>query len=91
MKVMEDFRGMVLRDAPRSHPIGQHSNIQVALLKTLSQTVSRRTKSKILTNLLAAAMHLAFLTSAAQNKLALELPDDPVALIQRLVSSSRIV
>jgi len=41
-----------------------------------------------MTNLLAAAMHLAFLKSAVKNKLALELPDDPLALVERPVSSS---
>jgi len=37
-------------------------------------------------NLLAAAMHLAYLKSAVQNKLVIELPDEPTVLAQRLVA-----
>lgn len=91
VKVMENFRDVVLRDAPQPRTLsGQHPNIQLALLRSLVQTVSTQKKAKILTNLLAAAMHLAFLKSAVQNKLALELPDDPLALVHRRVSSSSI-
>ena len=82
VKVMEKFRDLVLQDAPQPRTLsGQHSNIQLALLRSLVQTVSTQKKAKMLTNLLAAAMHLAFLKSAVQNKLALELPDDPLALL----------
>jgi hypothetical protein len=63
----------------------------MALLRSLAQTVSTQKKAKIATNLLATAMHLAFLQSAVQNKLVLELPDDPLALAQRFVSSSIVL
>lgn len=89
VKVMENFREVILRDAPQPLTLsGQHSNIQLALLRSLVQTASTQKKAKIMTNLLAAAMHLAFLKSAVKNKLALELPDDPLALVERPVSSS---
>ena len=42
-------------------------------------------------NLLAAAMHLAFLKSTVQNKLVVELPDDPLALAQMFVSLTLIM
>jgi len=86
VKVMVDFKDVVLRDTPQQRTLGgQHSNVPLALLRSFVQTVSRQRKAKISTNLLAAAMHLAFLNSAVQNKLALELPDDPLALVHRLV------
>lgn len=87
MKVMVDFKDVVLRDTPQQRTLGgQHSNVPLALLRSFVQTVSRQRKAKISTNLLAAAMHLAFLKSAVQNKLVVELPDDPLALAQRFAS-----
>jgi hypothetical protein len=88
VKVMYEFRDHV-RHTPKT-PVGQpkNPNIQLTLLRSLVRTVSTQKKAKISMNLLAAAMHLAFLKSAVQNKLVLELPDDPVSLAQRLVFTS---
>ena len=81
---MEEFREVVSQETLQL-AVGQpkESNIQLMLLRSLVRTVSSQKKAKISTNLLAAAMHLAFLKSAVQNKLVLELPDDPLSLAQR--------
>lgn len=78
---------MVMRHtskAPVSQP--RNSNIQLSLLRSFVGAASSQQKAKISMNLLAAAMHLAYLKSAVQNKLVIELPDDPLALAQRLVA-----
>lgn len=91
VKVFEEFREVVFRETLQLAP-GQpkDSNIQHMLLRSLVRTVSSQKKAKISTNLLAAALHLSFLKSAVQNKLVLELPDDPLSLAQRLVASHHI-
>lgn len=88
VKVMEEFRDLVIRHIPQN-PVGEphNSNIQLTLLRSLVRTISSQKKAKISTNLLAAAVHLAFLKSAVQNKLVLELPDDPLSFTQRLILS----
>ena len=85
---MKEFRDLVVRDTPQTHAVAQpkNSNNQLVLLKSLVQTMSSRKKAKISTNLLTAALHLSFLKTAVQNKLVLELPDDPLSLAQRLVA-----
>jgi hypothetical protein len=88
VKVMEEFRAVVIRhtqQTPVTQPI--NTNIQLTLLRSLVRTVSSQKKGKISTNFLAAGVHLAYLKSAVQNKLALELPDDPLSLAWRLVAS----
>lgn len=89
--MFEEFREVVSRETLQLAP-GQpkDSNIQLMLLRNLVRTVSSQKKAKISTNLLAAAVHLSFLKSAVQNKLVLELPDDPLSLAQRLVASYHI-
>lgn len=89
--MIEEFREVVSRETLQP-AVGQPKdlNIQLMLLRSLVRTVSSQKKAKISTNLLAAAVHLAFLKSAVQNKLVLELPDDPLSLAQRLVVSSLI-
>lgn len=85
--MMEKFKAMVMRHtskAPVSQP--RNSNIQLSLLRSFVGVASSQQKAKISMNLLAAAMHLAYLKSAVQNKLVIELPDDPLALAQRLVA-----
>jgi hypothetical protein len=83
---MEDFRDVVIRHTPHtSVDKPKSSNIQLTLLRSLVRTLSSHMMAKISTNLLAASVHLAFLKSAVQNKLVLELPDDPISLAQRLV------
>jgi hypothetical protein len=89
VKVMEDFRDMVIRHTPHTTvEKPKISNIQLTLLRSLVRTVSSHMMAKISTNLLAASVHLAFLKSAVQNKLVIELPDDPISLAQRLVVST---
>jgi hypothetical protein len=86
--MMEEFRDLVVRHIPRTSVVRPHnSNIQLTLLRSLVRTVSSQKKAKISTNLLAAAVHLAFLKSSVQNKLVLELPDDPLSFAQRLIAS----
>jgi len=82
--VVEEFRDAVVRHTPQT-PVGQpkNSNIQLMLLRSLVRTVSSQKMAKISTNLLAAAVHLAFLKSAVQNRLVIDLPDDPLSLAQR--------
>jgi len=85
--VMEDFRNIVLKETSKTDiRTPKTTNIQLTLLRNFAQTVSSQKKAKISTNFLAAAMHLAFLKSAVQNKLVVELPDDPLALAQRFAS-----
>ena len=84
---MQQFWAVVIRHTPKasvSQP--KNLNIQLLLLRSFVATVSSQKKMKISMNLLAAAMHLAYLKSAVQNKLVIELPDDPSALAQRLVA-----
>ena len=84
---MQQFWAVVIRHTPKasvSQP--KNLNIQLLLLRSFVATVSSQKKMKISMNLLAAAMHLAYLKSAVQNKLVIELPDDPSALAQRLVT-----
>ena len=84
---MQQFRAVVMRHSSKA-PISQpkNSNIQLSLLRSFVGIVSSQKKAKVDMNLLAAAMHLAYLKSAVQNKLVIELPDDPLALAQRLVA-----
>jgi hypothetical protein len=84
---MQQFRAVVMRHSSKA-PISQpkNSNIQLSLLRSFVGTVASQKKAKVDMNLLAAAMHLAYLKSAVQNKLVIELPDDPLALAQRLVA-----
>lgn len=91
VNVMEEFRDVVVRHTPQT-PVQQpnNPNIQLMLLRSLVRTVSSQKKAKISTNLLAAAVHLAFLNSAVQKNLVLELPDDPLSLAQRLIVSHHI-
>ena len=90
--VMEQFRKVIIQETSKT-AIGQAKklNIQLMLLRSFSHTVSSERKAKISTNLLAAAMHLAFLKSTVQNKLVIELPDDPLALVQMFVSLTLIM
>ena len=90
--VMEQFRKVVVQETSKT-AIGQvkKSNIQLMLLRSFSHMVSSERKAKISMNLLAAAMHLAFLKSMVQNKLVVELPDDPLALAQMFVSLTLIM
>ena len=84
---MEQFRAVVMwhtSQAPVSQP--RNPNIQLSLLWRFVKTVSSEKKAKISMNLLAAAMHLAYLKFSVQNKLVIELPDDPIILAQRLVA-----
>ena len=84
---MQQFQTVVMRGTSKI-PVGQprNSNIQLSLLRSFVGTVSSQKKAKISMNLLAAAMHLAYLKSAVQNKLVIELPDEPTVLAQRLVA-----
>lgn len=86
VKVLQQYRTAVTRDtkSPTSQP--KQLNIQLSLLRSFVATISFQKKVKISNNLLAAAMHLAFLKSSVQNKAVIELPDKPLALAQRLVS-----
>jgi hypothetical protein len=88
VKAIEEFQDVVIRHIPQTTVSQPKSpNIQLSLLRSLVQTVSSQKKAKICTNLLAAAVHLTFLKSADQNKLVIELPDDPLSLAQRLIAS----
>ena len=85
--VMEEFWNVVIKETSKTTIVPpKKSNIQLMLLQSFAWTVFSQKKAKISTNLLAAAMHLAFLKSAIQNKLVIKLPDDPLALAQRFVS-----
>lgn len=89
IKVLGNFRDIVQRNPETL--VGQpKKSTQLSLLRSLVRTVSNQKKGKIAMNFLAAAMHLEFLKSAAQNKLVLELPDDPHSLAQRFVASCHI-
>ena len=84
---MEQFWAVVMRhtlQAPVSQP--RNPNIQLSLLQRFVETVPSQKKAKISMNLLVAAMHLAYLKSSVQNKLVIELPDNPIILAQRLVA-----
>ena len=86
VKLMEEFRDLVVQHIPQTSVGEPHnSNIQLTLLRSLVRTISSQKKAKISTNLLAGAVHLAFLKSSVQNKLVLELPDDPLSFTQRLI------
>ena len=86
VKLLENFRQVVVQGASR-HPVGQTGNVQLnvqlSLLRSFARTTANQQISKIATNFLAAAMHLAFLRSAAQEQLSVDFPDDAVALLDR--------
>jgi hypothetical protein len=90
VEAVENFRDVVVKGASKT-PAGQTSNaqlnVQLSLLRSLVQTKANQKMAKIATNFLAAAMHLAFLRSAAQEKLSLDFPENASALVDRLVPS----
>jgi hypothetical protein len=90
VEAVENFRDVVVKGASKT-PVGQTGNaqldVQLSLLRSLVQTKANQKKAKIATNFLAAAMHLAFLRSAAEEKLSLDFPEDASALVKRFVPS----
>jgi len=94
VKLLEKFRRVVIQGVARP-PVGHTGNVQLnvqlSLLQGFVRTTANQQTSKIATNFLAAAMHLAFLRSAAQEKLSVDFPDDAVALLDRHVPLFRRV
>ena len=94
---MEGFKRIVERDkVPLGPPAMQNArqdglHIPIALLRSISRVKATSKRAKITANLLSAAMHIAFLRSAASYNELIDLPESAQALMiqYEMFSASR--
>lgn len=79
IKLTQEFKNILSREGYTPTPIAAGENIQVQLLRCMVRMDATQKRTKISSNFLAAAMHLAFLKRSDKNNL-VDLPDSALML-----------